>query len=107
MTGPASPEFGRGRWRIVYPGDVKTAELHLDDWAWKNLQAAARRQGVAVPQLIRAAVEEKYLHAAAERRIDAFRKWVAPWRDRDDFAATGTYIRGLRRGHRLKQLYPV
>ena len=84
---------------------MKVAEIELEDWAWTALQSAANRKGVSVSDLIRGAIEEKYLRTAAER-VRAFRQWKAPWRDRDDIGETAAYVRQLREDDRLERLYP-
>jgi hypothetical protein len=58
-----------------------------------------------VSDLIRSAIEEKYLRTARQR-VDAFRVWQAPWRDREDITDAAEYVRELRQDGRLDRLYP-
>jgi 3',5'-cyclic AMP phosphodiesterase CpdA len=84
---------------------VRTAEVQLEDWAWAALQGVASSEGVAVSDLIRTAVEEKYLRTAGER-VEAFKNWQAPWHDREDIGDPAEYIEQLRRDGRIDRLYP-
>jgi hypothetical protein len=83
---------------------MKRAQVNLEDATWSALEQLARAQGVTVADLIRAAVEEKYIQSARER-VEAFRAWKAPWRDRDDIGDSSEYIRQLREDDRLDRIY--
>jgi hypothetical protein len=83
---------------------MKRAQVNLEDATWSALEQVARAQGVTLADLIRAAVEEKYMQSARER-VDAFRAWQAPWRDRDDIGDSSEYIRQLREDDRLDRIY--
>ena len=90
---------------IRYPEDVRTAEVQIEDWAWTALQGLASDQGVAVSDLIRAALEEKYYLSAARRRVEAFRSWQAPWHDREDIGDASGYVERLRQDDRIDRLF--
>jgi len=83
---------------------VSSRQVQLEEWAWDALRAAAAQRGVAVSDLIREAVEEKYLKGA-RCRVEAFRAWQAPWRDRDDIGDSAEYVRRLRQDNRLERIY--
>jgi hypothetical protein len=66
-----------------YPVDMKQARVDFEDATWAALQHIAGLRGIEVSDLIRAAVEEKYIHSACEW-VEAFRTWKAPWYDIED-----------------------
>jgi len=80
----------------VYRKSVATAQFPIEDWAWAALQAVANEKGIPVSELIRSAVEEKYLRLPAAR-LEAFRAWQAPWHDREDIGNASEYVSQLRR----------
>jgi hypothetical protein len=83
---------------------MRTEQVQLEDWVWAALHSAAARRGVEISDLIRSAIEEKYLQTARER-VEAFRAWQAPWRDRADIGDSTEYVRQLREDDRLDRLY--
>ncbi len=83
---------------------MRTAEIHFEEGTWATLQSLAVEQGVGVPELIRAAVEEKYLSGMADR-VAAFRTGQGPWKDREDTGDSSEYVRQLRTDNRLDRLY--
>ena len=89
---------------IVYRKGVTTAQVPLEDWAWAALQSVASEKGIPVSELIRSAVEEKYLQGPRSR-VEAFRAWKAPWRDRGDIRDAAEYVRELREDGRIDRLY--
>jgi hypothetical protein len=60
---------------------------------------------MSVADLIRVAVEEKYIQTARER-VEAFRAWKAPWHDRDDIGDSSACIQQIRKDDRLERIYP-
>ncbi len=84
---------------------MRTAHIHLEDWAWTALEAAANKDGVGVADLILSAIQEKYLQAA-DQRVEAFRTWQPPWRDREDIGDSVAYVSQLRQDSRLDRFYP-
>jgi hypothetical protein len=83
---------------------MKEAQVSLEDTTWSVLQAIASREGREVSDLIRVAVEEKYLSDAKER-VEAFRAWKSPWQDRDDLGDSSEYIERLRQDDRMERIY--
>jgi hypothetical protein len=73
--------------------------------ASRLLASALSGAGIAGQEsdLTRAAVEEKHLRTTNER-VEAFRKWNAPWRDREDIGHSTEYINELREDDRIERL---
>ena len=76
---------------------VRQTQLYLDEELWKRLHVLARQSHV------RTAVREKYL-GGAEARKEALLAAIGMWRDRGDIPDSAAYVRGLRRGTRLRRL---
>jgi Arc/MetJ family transcription regulator len=82
---------------------VKRTQLYLDDDLWAALHSRARQEDTTVSDLVRQAVRERYLGSLAARKT-AMQAVVGIWKDRADIGDTKAYVRGLRRGTRLKRL---
>jgi len=82
---------------------MRRTQLYLDDSLWETLHLRARRSGTTISALVRDAVRERYLGSLEERRT-AMQAVVGLWQDRKETADSTAYIRGLRRGTRLKRL---
>ena len=83
---------------------MQPAQIELEDWAWAVLREVSTQKGVGISDLIQLAVQEKY-RMTDPARIEAFREWRAPWRDRDDIGDAETFVRALRDDTRLARLY--
>jgi hypothetical protein len=82
---------------------VKRTQLYLDDDLWNALHVRARQSRTTVSELVRQAARERYL-GSVDARAKAMQAVVGIWKDRKDMAGTEAYVRGLRRGTRLKRL---
>lgn len=82
---------------------MRRTQLYLEDDLWKALHIQSRQSGMSISELVRQAVRERYLSAAA-RRTQAMRALVGIWEDRSDLPDTQAYIRRLRKGRRLKRV---
>jgi hypothetical protein len=82
---------------------VRRTQLYLDDDLWEALHSRARREDTTISDLVRQAVRERYLGSLTARKT-AMGAVVGIWKDRTDIGNTKAYVRGLRRGNRLKRL---
>ena len=82
---------------------MKRTQLYLDDDLWNALHVRARQSRTTVSELVRQAARERYL-GSVDARKNAMKAVVGIWKDRKDIAGTDAYVRGLRRGTRLKRL---
>ncbi len=78
-------------------------QLYLDEDAWNVLHQRAQSEGSTVSELVRLAVQEKYLGDRG-RRQKAMQAVIAIRKDRPEFSDVQGYIRGLRRGRRIERL---
>jgi hypothetical protein len=83
---------------------MSTREIQLEDWAWETLDSEAARNGIGISDLIGAAVAEKYLRSPAQR-VEAFRNWKGPWRERHDIGDAAEYVRRLREDDRIERVH--
>ncbi len=82
---------------------MKRVQIYVEDDLWKLLQILARQSRSTISDLVRKAVREKYCASPSERaRI--FHSVIGLWKDRRDLPPTARYLRGLRKGRRLKEL---
>jgi hypothetical protein len=82
---------------------MRRTQLYLDDDLWKALHARARSEQTTISDLVRQAIRERYLGSLTARKA-AMQAVVGIWKDRSEIGDTKAYIRGLRRGTRLKRL---
>jgi predicted transcriptional regulator len=82
---------------------MRRTQLYLEDDMWKTLHILARQSRTTVSELARTAIREKYLGDGAERK-EALLSAIGLWKDRTDLPETGTYVRNLRKGERLKRI---
>lgn len=82
---------------------MRRTQLYLDDDLWNALHVRARQSRTTVSELVRQAARERYL-GSLDTRIQAMRAVVGIWKDRKDMTGVEAYVRGLRRGTRLKRL---
>ena len=83
---------------------MRRTQLYLEDDLWNALHAHADSAGTSISQLVREALRERYLGNLDERR-KAMQAFVGIRQNRKDLADTETYVRNLRRGQRLDNLY--
>ena len=82
---------------------MRRTQLYLDDDLWNVLHVRARQSRTTVSELVRQAARERYL-GSADTRAKAMQAVVGIWKDRKDMVSGEAYLRGLRRGTRLKRL---
>ncbi len=78
-------------------------QLYLDEDAWNVLHQRAQSEGSTISELVRQAVQEKYLGDRGRRR-KAMQAFIAIRKDHPEFSDAASYIRGLRRGRRIERL---
>ncbi len=82
---------------------MKRTQLYLEEDLWDTLHAQARRQGTTISDLVRRAARERYMNDHEQRQVDMMAV-VGLWKNRTDLPDTETFVRGLRKGTRLKRL---
>lgn len=82
---------------------MKRTQLYLNEDIWKVLHIRSRQQGTSISDLVRQAVREKYGSLPVSRR-EAMQAFVGMWKDREDMRDSTAYVRGLRKGKRLKRI---
>jgi len=75
----------------------------MDDDVWKILQVRAKQANSTISELVRAAVREKYIENASNRK-EALLAAIGLWKDRRDIPDGETYVRWLRKDDRLKRI---
>jgi len=82
---------------------MRRTQLYLDDELWGTLRIRSQQAGTSISELVRQAVREKYLSGLASRQ-QAMRAFPGIWKDRADLSDPEVYLRGLRKGSRLKRV---
>ena len=82
---------------------MKRTQLYLDEDIWKVLHIHARQRRTSISELVRQAVRDRYGCSPASRS-KAMQALVGIWRDLNDLADTGQYVRRLRKGKRLSRI---
>ena len=82
---------------------MRRTQLYLEEQLWNRLHFLAKQSGTSLSELVRQAVRERYAQSSVDRRkaLDAAR---GLWADRADLPDAETYVRGLRKGDRLKRI---
>lgn len=84
---------------------MKRTQLYIDDDLLATLHARARLLGTTISSLVREAVRERYA-GKLETRKAAMQAFAGSRKDRPEFADSAKYLRGLRRGNRLRSDTP-
>lgn len=88
---------------VMYIYIVERTQIYLTKRESTALAKAARETGLTKSQLIRDAIEAKYLTTQNEELVDALKRTAGLWADRTE---TGEeYVERIRRGGRLERLY--
>ena len=82
---------------------MRRTQLYLDDDLWRALHAMSRSSGESISELVRQAARERYL-GNLDRRQSAMLEFVGIRKDTADGDDSTEYVRGLRRGNRLREL---
>jgi hypothetical protein len=77
-------------------------QIYLDDELWGTLRIRSQQAGTSISELVRQAVREKYLSGLAGRQ-QSMQAFAGIWKDRADLSDPEAYLRGLRKGSRLKR----
>ncbi len=84
---------------------MKRTQLYLHEDIWKALHIRSRQQRTSISELVRQAIGDKYGSSTASRR-QAMQSLVGLWKDRKDLPDSGSYVRRLRKGKRLRRIAP-
>jgi hypothetical protein len=82
---------------------MKRTQLYLQENIWKLLHMRSQQLGTSISELVRQAVKDKYANSRVNRR-EAMQAIVGMWKDRRDLRDSNAYIRGLRRGKKLRRI---
>jgi hypothetical protein len=82
---------------------MKRTQLYLDDESWQALRIAAEQSETSISELVRRAVRDKYA-ASPAARAEAMRAFIGIRKNRGGRGDATSYVRTLRRGHRLNKL---
>jgi hypothetical protein len=82
---------------------MRRTQLYLDDELWGTLRIRSQQAGTSISDLVRQAVREKYTSGIAGRQ-QSMRAFAGIWKDRTDLSEPEIYLRGLRKGSRLKRM---
>jgi hypothetical protein len=82
---------------------MRRTQLYIDDELWGTLRIRSQQAGTSISDLVRQAVREKYSLGLASRQ-EAMRDFAGIWKVRTDLSNSEAYLRGLRKGSRLKRL---
>jgi hypothetical protein len=78
-------------------------QLYFDNHLWNALHALAKSRKTTISNLVRQAVRNQYC-GKRDDRAKAMQEFVGIRKDRSDTIDAAKYVRGLRRGGRLKRL---
>ena len=82
---------------------MRRTQLYLDDELWGTLRIRSQQAGTSISDLVRQAVREKYSSGLAGRQ-QAMQAFAGIWKDRTGLSDPDAYLRGLRKGSRLKRM---
>ena len=83
---------------------MRRTQIYLSTEQWETLHALSFRTHQSMSDLIRAALDRKYLCAGPSSFEASVREAFGIWKGRDDIGDTAAYVRGLRKGTRLQRL---
>jgi hypothetical protein len=84
---------------------MKRTQLYLEDDLWAALHIRSRQSGLSMSELVRQAIRDRYFGRQVLRR-EAMEGVIGIRKGREDLEDTGSYIRRLRKGTRLKRIEP-
>lgn len=82
---------------------MRRTQLYLKDDMWQVLHDRAASSGTTISELVRQAVQERYM--VKPGRKEAMMNIVGMWSDRTDMEDTETYIRKLRTDNRFERIF--
>lgn len=83
---------------------MKRTQIYLSTEQWNTLHAMSFRTHQSLSDLIRAALDRKYLRSRPSNFESAVRAAFGIWKDRNNIGDTMTYVRALRKDTRLQRL---
>jgi len=83
---------------------MRRTQIYLSTEQWEALHAMSFQTHQSMSDLIRAALDRKYLCAKSSSFEAAVRSAAGIWKDRKDIGDTAAYVRELRKGTRLERL---
>ena len=82
---------------------MKRTQLYLNEDMWQVLHDKAASSGTTISELVRRAVQERYMVKPGRR--EAMMAFAGIRSDRTDTEDTEAYIRKLRTDNRLERIY--
>lgn len=83
---------------------MKRTQLYLDEEMAKTLAALSRQTGRTVSDLVRESLKERYMSGKELDKGSLARQIGGIWSKRKDIGDIDSFIRGLRKGKRLRRL---
>ena len=83
---------------------MRRTQIYLSTEQWKTLHAMSFRTHQSMSDLIRSALDRKYLGGHLPDFESAVRAAFGIWKDRKDIGDTADYVRALRKGTRSERL---
>ncbi|MBI4657028.1 MAG: CopG family transcriptional regulator [Elusimicrobia bacterium] len=83
---------------------MKRTQIYLSMEQWKTLHALSFRTHQSISNLIRAAIDRKYLGGRHPDFESGIRAAFGIWKDRKDIGSAAAYIRALRKDTRMERL---
>jgi 6-phosphogluconate dehydrogenase len=82
---------------------VRRTQLYLDEDLWNALHARARAERTTISDLVRQAIQDRYL-GKLDERMEAMQAFVGSRKERSKTADRAEYVRSLRRANRMSRL---
>jgi hypothetical protein len=87
---------------------MRRTHIYLDDRQRRKLDRIAKHTRRTVSDLIRDAIDARYVVTPREDFLEALRAGAfGVWKERRDLGRTDTYVRGQRRGGRVADSSPA
>ena len=83
---------------------MKRTQIYLTMEQWETLRAMSLQTHQTMSDLIRAAIDWKYMRRRSSDFESSVRAASGIWKDRKDIGDTAAYVRELRKGTRLERL---
>ncbi|MBI4668911.1 MAG: CopG family transcriptional regulator [Elusimicrobia bacterium] len=84
---------------------MKRSQIYLPAEQWHLLRALSLDFHQSVSELIRKALDRVYKKGRQPNFEEALNQMSGLWKNRRDLPSTQSYVRGLRRGTRLREFY--
>jgi Ribbon-helix-helix protein, copG family len=83
---------------------MRRVQINLNEDTWETLRVKARQRQTTISDLVRSALQEKYLLGGFKQK-EAMMAAGGLWKGRKDLPDTQAYIRRLRKDRRLERLF--